>query len=1092
MSHLTNHMPGLNLGDYELLDVVSTGDMGIVYRARHTLLDKVVAIKIFSDEWACNADFISEFRRRAEMVAKVRHPAIVSIVDFVSQSDPPLFGYITEFIEGIPLEEIIASRVLSVEQCLQVGAQLLNVLQAIHSVGIVHHELKPDNIFIINASSITHTTQVPTVRILDFATTKPAQAIGQALEDELIIGTPAYMSPEQLSGKSVGPAADIYAWALILVEMLSGQPVFEGSIKSILRQKLNAEPLVVNMDVSPEYLDSLSGIIHNCVSFEPALRPPADEALALFASLLVDVNKKEKLYHPRNNQSRSNSLSQYIIWRPKVEADIPYCANWRIDSQLDDSHWSDTWKARHEANLELPRVFKFGYDDVSLEALKREVQVSDKIQSAFGTRDDILLTSSAQFNQLPYYVATPYVGKGNLIQYVEELGGYVTKEKRLSWVMQAAEALAAAHSIGVIHGNITPENILIRSTDDSVVLAGFGSRDLNIDSDSIESNEKHRYLAPECKVKGPCTIQADIYSLGVVIYQLLVGDFYCYPDRGWEDQLTDPILIEDLRRLLNSSPKQRLGDANEIVRLMASQDTRREQKCLDIEREKAYLVARWFRRFAIPSGIALAIFGGAMAIQASRIAKEAEQANIDVKKAHMMTAASEQTLDLLVDVFHRPEFENKPSSIQKVLDEGVENIERTLTDQPQVKARLLSAMARVYANLALYDRAQALSEQVLALRQAVFGYLHSKVAKSYHDIGQIQTKRSQFDLAAAAHERALTIRRQTLSGKHPDVAESLTMVAEVAYLRGEAEQAEQLYVQALELLTEVFDDKSLPVAHTTHHLGWLYAQEGRWTEAEEKLGDALEWLSHQLGDEHYEVAAVLNHLAFVYMNTKRLDEAEHAAGRALVIQEGSLSVDYRDRADSVFILGQIKRRQMEYATSLGFFSQAIELFSELLGVESYQVGQSHYYRGLSHQQLEGWEAAEKDYQTALSVYRSISGEQSIDVVKVLNGLGVVLGQGLKDYSSGEKMLTQALNLLDKSKKTDLYLQGLVRWNLANILRDEGQIEKADLMYREAIKFAQVRDEQEEGRDTDLAAMLTDYDKMKKAGQKAERDNRKDH
>src|SRR5215467_11649527 len=225
---------GQQLGSLEITALVGKGGMGEVYRARDTKLKRDVAIKILPDEFSHDADRLSRFQREAEVLASLNHPNIAAIYD-LQEADGARF-LVLELVEGETLAERIQRGPIPIDEALAIAKNICEALEAAHEQGIVHRDLKPANV------KITHDGKV---KVLDFGLAKAMeQAPRIALSNSptlismaatnagVILGTAAYMSPEQAKGKPVDKRADIWAFGVVLYEMLTGKMAFSGETVS--------------------------------------------------------------------------------------------------------------------------------------------------------------------------------------------------------------------------------------------------------------------------------------------------------------------------------------------------------------------------------------------------------------------------------------------------------------------------------------------------------------------------------------------------------------------------------------------------------------------------------------------------------------------------------------------------------------------------------------------------------------------------------------------------------------------------------------------------------------------------------------------
>jgi serine/threonine protein kinase/Tol biopolymer transport system component len=284
---------GARLGPYEILALIGSGGMGEVYRARDTSLQRDVALKIVPALLASDPDRLQRFRREAHVLAALNHPHIGSIFGF-HEADGCQF-LVLELVHGEPLDVRLARGALRVPEAVDVAGQIADALEAAHEKGIVHRDLKPANI------SVTGDGQV---KVLDFGLAKaiersdsneaaheatittPAMVTGVGM----ILGTAAYMSPEQARGKAVDSRADIWAFGVVLFEMLTGRRLFDGETTSdVLAGVLKEEPTWSALP--PATPESLRRLLARCLEKDPKrrLRDIGDARLELEAARVDEI-----------------------------------------------------------------------------------------------------------------------------------------------------------------------------------------------------------------------------------------------------------------------------------------------------------------------------------------------------------------------------------------------------------------------------------------------------------------------------------------------------------------------------------------------------------------------------------------------------------------------------------------------------------------------------------------------------------------------------------------------------------------------------------------------------------------------------------
>jgi serine/threonine-protein kinase len=264
---------GTQLGSHEITALLGKGGMGEVYRARDLRLKRKVAIKILPDEFARDAVHLSRFQREAEVLAALNHPNIAAIYDVAQAGDTRFL--VLEIVEGETLSDRIARGPIPVEDALQIATQICEALEAAHERDIIHRDLKPANIKL---------TPDGKVKVLDFGLakifskdTRDASASNSptlsmaATQQGVILGTAAYMSPEQARGRNVDKRTDVFAFGCILYEMLTGKSTFEGSdVSEVLASVIKSEP---RWDTLPGATPSVLRVfLRRCLEKDPRRR----------------------------------------------------------------------------------------------------------------------------------------------------------------------------------------------------------------------------------------------------------------------------------------------------------------------------------------------------------------------------------------------------------------------------------------------------------------------------------------------------------------------------------------------------------------------------------------------------------------------------------------------------------------------------------------------------------------------------------------------------------------------------------------------------------------------------------------------------
>jgi len=248
-------------GRYRIEAQAGRGGMAVVYRARHLALDELRAIKLLSPDRLAAPGAVEQFRREAEATARIQHPNVVRLHDF-GRSVEGLYYLALDFVDGSSLAEIMTAQRLPLDRVVAIAGDVLSALQAAHELRLVHRDLKPGNVLIDGRGG----------HVTDFGMVQPLHG-GLDPHGDLIVGTPAYMSPEQCRGRPLDGRSDLYSFGVMFYEMVTGALPYRDTRAGAIATAAADQEIVPIRERAPDLPRALVEVIEECLHKDPAERP---------------------------------------------------------------------------------------------------------------------------------------------------------------------------------------------------------------------------------------------------------------------------------------------------------------------------------------------------------------------------------------------------------------------------------------------------------------------------------------------------------------------------------------------------------------------------------------------------------------------------------------------------------------------------------------------------------------------------------------------------------------------------------------------------------------------------------------------------
>ncbi|MEM7156497.1 MAG: protein kinase [Myxococcota bacterium] len=268
---------------YRIEGIIGIGGMGAVFRVKHLSLGKTFALKILHRVYTRDADIVARFQKEARAATQTGHPNIIDVVDIGTTEDDDVY-FVMELLEGRNVGDVVGTEgPLAVRRAVHIARQICRAVAAAHEVGIIHRDLKSDNVILTSRGK-----DPDFVKVLDFGICKTNGADSRQTSPGVVMGSPDYMAPEQGAGLEATVSSDIYAVGCIVFEMLAGRLPFEGrNAIDVLMQKGAREADRVT-EYRPEVPDALASVLARCLMRSPQDRPPTMRALEYELTRAVD------------------------------------------------------------------------------------------------------------------------------------------------------------------------------------------------------------------------------------------------------------------------------------------------------------------------------------------------------------------------------------------------------------------------------------------------------------------------------------------------------------------------------------------------------------------------------------------------------------------------------------------------------------------------------------------------------------------------------------------------------------------------------------------------------------------------------------
>lgn len=266
---------------YEVVEKIGAGGMGAVYKARQIAMDRMVALKVIHPDQQADETVVKRFFREMKTTSRIAHPNTVSVYDFGKSADGEFF-LAMELLDGRPLSDVLDEGQLPIDAIVTIATQIATALSAAHAEHVIHRDLKPENIMILDVYGESNQVRVLDFGIATFASTSEEGPSARVTASGIMVGTPSYVSPEQIGGEELDARADLYSFGILLYEMVTGRLPFHDPERPLRVLQMHMtevpkKPSVIAEHTVPSWLDDL---IMQLLAKYPDDRPESAELVA--------------------------------------------------------------------------------------------------------------------------------------------------------------------------------------------------------------------------------------------------------------------------------------------------------------------------------------------------------------------------------------------------------------------------------------------------------------------------------------------------------------------------------------------------------------------------------------------------------------------------------------------------------------------------------------------------------------------------------------------------------------------------------------------------------------------------------------------
>ncbi len=1064
-------MIGKSILHYQIIKELGRGGMGVVYLAIDRKLNRQVAIKFLPTAVSADLDLQARFRTEARAAAALNHPNIATVHAFEESEDGTFI--VMEYIDGQPINTY--SEAWSLARTIGAVLEIADGLAAAHAHGVIHRDIKPDNILI---------TKNNQVKILDFGLARLHDDVRKT-RSGTVMGTLAYMSPEQIQGETVDHRSDIWALGILMYELLVGKrPFDEEHDQALVYAILNEPP---NKLDRPDLPEELTALIREMLAKEVEQRMQSMTAVydnLKAVSLSITAGESKTIEKSAFDNSGLTQIGDYKILR-----------------MLGEGGMGEVYLAEQEKPVRRQvalKIIKLGMDS------KRIIARFEMERQALAMMNHPGIASVFEAGTTdkgrPYFVMEYVPGKP-LSAFCDD--ERMSTDARLRLFADICRAVQHAHQKGVIHRDLKPSNILVARQDGQPIpkIIDFGiakAIDTQLTDQSRltaigENVGTPAYMSPEQLGNNSEDIdtRSDIYALGVILYELLSGvlpfQLSDYQSRGAAFQNfleeTDPPTpskrLQTLEKVRKTIAHNRRTEPEALLKILKGDPDWITMKAMERERERRYETAngpaldierylndepisarspsnsyklkkfaRRNKRAVAAAAIAISglIIGLVMATVGLWRATQAEM------KAANEAEAARQVSEFLIEIFKvsdPTEAVGDTISARQLLDKSAGRIHQELSGEPAIQARLMSTMGKVYAELGLFQQGKALLDSALHKQTAFADSLDPELGNTLHNLGSLHYQLGEFDPALVMLEKSLRIFQER--ALHEKVVQNLRQLGNIWEEKEDLPKAEQYHRESVAHAEKTMGKDNLQFAESQSKLSFVLAYQGKYEAAEPLVREALAIARELVGDDHWLTSRIKNDLAWWLLDLNRNDEAVLLLNEVLASFKKIYGEAHSETAISMSNLASTYTALKRHDEAIALHEDAVAIFKKLYGEVHYDVATAMNNFGRSLVLKGDYLPAEKVLWEVVNIYETIYGKDTPKPAAAYTNLGrSMLARG--EYITAEKNLKKSVALFEEMAGPTHPIISYPAYELAKLKNITGDHQTADEYYQRVVQL----------------------------------------